>query len=391
MHIGIDLISFYTSHYYLDLRALAEARGQDYAKYSEGIGQQKMALPPPDEDIVTMAANAALPVVERAGMENLELLLFATESSVDQSKAAALHVHGLLGLPARCRAVELKEACYGATAALQLAAAWVRAHPDKRALVLGSDIARYDLGSPGEATQGCGAVAMLITAAPRVLALEPENGFFAQDTMDFWRPNYRSEALVDGKYSTRVYLHSLTETWNQYARLTGRTTRDFAHFCFHLPFTRIAEKGLERIFQADGRGKPGEAEMQALVRDGLAYNRMTGNSYAACLYQSLACLLDSSARDLSAQRVGFYSYGSGAMAEFFSGIVPPGYREHLFTDAHRALLDTRIELTVRQYEDIFHYGLPEDGGDHVMAPYRTGPFRLAGIKQHKRVYERKDA
>ena len=77
------------------------------------------------------------------------------------------------------------------------------------------------------------------------------------------------------------------------------------------------------------------------------------------------------------------------MAEFFSGTVPRGYREHLFTDAHRAQLDTRVAVTYRQYEDIFNYGVPKDGADHVFAPYRGGAFRLAGIKDHKRRYEAK--
>jgi hydroxymethylglutaryl-CoA synthase len=64
-------------------------RGVDYNKYAVGIGQEKMALPPPDEDIVTLAAGAALPMLERRGRpDDIELLLFATESGIDQSKAA---------------------------------------------------------------------------------------------------------------------------------------------------------------------------------------------------------------------------------------------------------------------------------------------------------------
>lgn len=210
MKVGIDRLSFYTPRYYLPLEALARQRGVDYEKYRTGLGQEQMGVTPPDEDVVTLAANAAEPLV-RAGTAGIDLLLFATESGIDQSKAAGLFAHGLLGLSPACRVVELKEACYGGTAALQMAAAMVARQPASRALVMASDIARYDLGSPGEPTQGCGAVAMLVTANPRVLALDPEAGLHAEDVMDFWRPNYRDEALVDGKYSTRVYL-STAET-----------------------------------------------------------------------------------------------------------------------------------------------------------------------------------
>ncbi len=387
MNPGIDRISFYTPHYYLDLKTLAEQRGVDPDKYRLGIGQERMAVPPPDEDIVTLAANAAWPLLSEIDLSSIDCLLFATESGVDQSKAAGLFVHGLLKLPARCRVVELKQACYAGTVALRLAATWVQANPEIKALVLASDIARYDLGSPGEPTQGAGAVAMLVTARPRLLALDPEAGYHAEDVMDFWRPNYREEALVDGKYSTRVYLTTMVAAWQQYHERSGRALEDHARLCFHLPFTRMAEKACARLARAAGRPEPTPEEINGWLDESLAYNRLTGNTYTASLYQGLASLLDRSTADLGGSRVGLFSYGSGCMAEFFSGVVVPGYREVLLAERHRSLLEGRTELTYRQYEDIFQYGLPRDGDAHELSLYRTGPFRLAGIREHKRVYE----
>ncbi len=386
--VGIDALSFYTPQYYLDLQTLAQVRGVDAGKYRLGLGQERMAVPPPDEDIVTLGASAAQPLVDApGGRDGLELVLFATESGVDQSKAAALYVHGLLDLPARCRAVELKEACYAGTAAFQLAAAWVARHPDRRALVIAADIARYELRSPGEPTQGAGAVAMTVTARPRLLALDPEAGFFADDVMDFWRPNYREEALVDGQYSTRVYLNALLTAWDHYAEQSRRGWDDFARFCFHLPFTRLAEKALARLAGHLGQPSLAPAELAARLGTSLAYNRLTGNTYAASLYEGLAALLDNDPDDLGGKRVALFSYGSGCMAEFFSGVVQPGYRAHLRAAQHRQLLEGRTELAYQQYEDIFQLGVPKDGGEHAFAQYRTGPFRLAGISQHKRIYE----
>ena len=387
MNIGIDLISFHTPAYYLDLHVLAERRGVDPDKFVIGVGQEQMAIPPPDQDIVTLAANAALPVLEKAGRDGIELLLFATESGIDQSKAAALFCHGLLGLPSTCRCAEVKEACYGGTAALRMAAAMVAARPHTKALVLAADVARYDLGSSGEPTQGAGAVAMLVTANPRVMALDPETGFHAEDIMDFWRPNYRAEAFVDGKYSTKMYLTTLIPAWQAYAVASGRTLADHAHLAFHMPFTKIAWKSFARLCRAAGVPEPDEAETARILRPATVYNRRTGNSYSACVHEGLCSLLDNAPEPLDGRRLGFFSYGSGCMAEFYSGVVQPGYRDHLFTDRHRAMLDTRTELTYRQYEDIFNYGVPQDGGDHVFAPYRGGPFRLAGVKDHKRRYE----
>ena len=41
MKIGIDRISIYSSHYYIDLKTLAEQRKVDPEKYYFGIGQEK--------------------------------------------------------------------------------------------------------------------------------------------------------------------------------------------------------------------------------------------------------------------------------------------------------------------------------------------------------------
>ena len=387
MKIGIDSISFYTSRYFIDLKTLAGARGTDFNKYYVGLGQEKMAIPPPDEDIVTMAANAALPLVKDQDLSNLDLLLFATESGIDQSKAGGIFVHGLLDLPKRCRTVELKEACYGQTIGLQLALAMVARNPESKALVIGTDIARYDLASPGEPTQGCGAVAMMITANPRLLAIDPEAGMFTDDVMDFWRPNYRDQAVVDGKYSTRVYLGALLETWKQYAEKSGRGYRDMDRFCYHLPFTKIAIKAQEKLAKLNDVALT-EEQAEAVLADSLRYNRITGNSYSASLYVGLNSLLDHAAEDLAGKRIGWFSYGSGCVAEYFSGVVQPGYRQHIRADAHREMLANRTELSFQQYEDIFNLRFPTDGGEHTFAQYRTGAFRLAGVNQHKRLYEK---
>ena len=388
MKIGIDLISFYTPHYYLDLKTLAGERGVDPNKFYTGIGQERMGLPPPDEDIVTMAASAALPIVEKTERNDIELLILGTESAIDQSKAASMFAHRLLGLPTRCRGFEVKEACYAATAGLQMALAWVARNPTKKALVIGSDIARYELRSPGEPTQGAGAVAMLVTANPRVLAIDPESGYHGEDVMDFWRPNYREEALVDGKYSMLVYISALLDSWKQYAGLTGRKLADFAAFCYHLPFTKMAEKAHVKLVKDSGSPAPKDAELQKQIGKSLLYNRITGNTYAASLYEGLNSLLDNTEEDLADRRIALFSYGSGCMGEFFSGVVQKAYQQHLFSAKHRNLLDNRKELTYQQYEDIFQLAFPTDGGDHTFAQYRTGPFRLAGVKDHKRLYEK---
>jgi hydroxymethylglutaryl-CoA synthase len=384
--VGIDTIAFYTSYYSLDLASLAEQRGIDPDKYAVGLGQQKMAVPPPGEDVVTLAANAALRALRSVDQASIEMVLFATESGIDQSKAAGIYVHDLLGLPTRCRVIELKQACYSATVALQLALPFIRQYPDKKVLLIASDIARYGLNTPGEPSQGCGAVAMVLSANPRILALEPEYGVVTENVMDFWRPNYSENAFVDGKYSSKLYMNMLEKAWKQYSDLSGRGFEDHDYFCYHAPVSRLVEKAHQYLAKVNNH-KLSEVEVSQHIGHSLSYARIMGNSYTASLYIGLASLLDSSV-DLTGKRLGLYSYGSGCVAEFFSGVVQPGYSDALETHYHQELLEKRMTLTCAEYEAFFSFKYPADGSYCKMPLHETGQFRLASIEDHKRYYEK---
>ncbi|MFD8317502.1 hydroxymethylglutaryl-CoA synthase [Kitasatospora purpeofusca] len=385
--VGIHDLSFATTEFVLPHTALAEYNGTPVGKYHTGIGQRSMSVPAADEDIVTLGAAAAAPIVARHGTDGIRTLVFATESSIDQAKAAGVYVHSLLGLPSATRVVELKQACYGATAALQFALGLIHRDPSQKVLVIASDVSKYELDSPGEATQGAAAVAMLVTADPALVRIEDPSGLFTADVMDFWRPNYRDAALVDGQESIGAYLQAVQGTWKDYAEQGGRPLEDFGAFCYHQPFTKMAYKAHRHLLNSAGHDTDEAAVERALGRT-TGYNAVIGNSYTASVYLGLAALLDD-AEDLDGQAVGFLSYGSGSVAEFFAGTVVPGYREHLRTEAHRAAVERRQPIGHDRYRELHEWGFPTDGGDHPTPAGTTGPFRLAGIAGHKRIYEKR--
>lgn len=386
--VGIDTLAIYTSRYALPLATLAEARGMAADKFHVGLGQYVMSVAPPGEDVVTMAANAAQQALRDIDTNDIEMLLFATESGIDQSKAAGIYVHGLLGLPARCRVVELKQACYGGTAAIQLALSFLRENPAKKVLVIASDIARYGLGTAGESSQGNGAAAIVLSAHPRILALEPEYGVVTENVMDFWRPNYSHEAFVDGKYSSKLYLTMLEKSWEQYQSIANRNFQDHDYFCYHSPVPRLVEKAHQHLIKITRQESLTEEVKEKQIGDALEYGRQLGNSYTASLYICLASLLDKAQEDLSGKRIGFYSYGSGCVAEYFSGVVQPGYRDVLNTDYHEDLLSSRAQIGYNEYEKLFTFKYADDGSDQEVPVYHTGRFRLTKMQQHKRIYEK---
>jgi hydroxymethylglutaryl-CoA synthase len=382
---GIHDLSFATTEFVLAHTVLAEHNGTDIGKYHHGIGQRSMSVPAADEDIVTMAATAAAPILQRHGSDGIRTVILATESAIDQAKAAGIYVHTLLGLPSATRVVELKQACYGATAALQFAIGLVRRDPAQRVLVIAADVSKYELDSPGEATQGAAAVAMLVGADPALVRIEEPSGVFTADVMDFWRPNYREAALVDGQESIGAYLLAVQGSWKDYTEQGGRALDEFAAFCYHQPFTKMAYKAHRQLLNYCGHG----VDEDRVTRDlGLttAYNNVIGNSYTASVYLALAALLDQ-ADDLTGQAVGFLSYGSGSVAEFFAGTAVPGYRDHLRTEAHRAAIDRRTAVDYARYRGLHEHSFPADGGDHRTPAETTGPFRLAAVRDHKRIYE----
>ncbi|MFZ8765590.1 hydroxymethylglutaryl-CoA synthase [Enterococcus diestrammenae] len=382
MTAGIDKLNFFVPPYYLEMTELANARNVDPAKYTIGIGQDQMAISPITQDIITLAANAAQPILTDEDRQTIDLVILGTESSVDESKAAAVVLHRLLGIQPFARGIELKEACYSATAGLQFAKEYVLAHPERKALVIASDIARYGLHSGGEPTQGAGAVAMLVTSQPRILALSDESVPYTQDIYDFWRPTGEPYPVVNGPLSNQTYIQAFETVWQEYQQRYQKTLADFAALAFHIPYTKMGKKAL-----LVGLAQESEAEQNRILaqyEESIRYSRRVGNLYTGSLYLGLISLLENSQTLKAGDQLGLFSYGSGAVAEFFTGRLVSGYQEHLLTDAHNALLANRQALSVAAYEEVFQTPLTNE---NLTASTDTTAFRLTAVNDHIRYYQ----
>ena len=350
MNIGIDKINFYVPKYYVDMVKLAEARQVDPNKFLIGIGQTEMAVSPVNQDIVSMGANAAKDIITEEDKKNIGMVIVATESTIDNAKAAAVQIHNLLGIQPFARCFEMKEACYAATPAIQLAKDYLAQRPNEKVLVIASDTARYGINSGGEPTQGAGAVAMMISHEPSILTLNDDAVAYTEDVYDFWRPTGHKYPLVAGALSKDAYIKSFQESWNEYARRQGKTLSDFESLCFHVPFTKMGKKALDSII--DNADETTQERLKSGYEDAVYYNRYVGNIYTGSLYLSLISLLET--RDLKGgQTIGLFSYGSGSVGEFFSATLVDGFEKHLNIEGHKALLNNRTEVSVEEYESFF--------------------------------------
>lgn len=385
--IGIEKIGFYTPEYKLDMSVLAEGRNIPVEKLTIGLGQHVMAVPPIYEDAVTLAANAVNSILTDEDRQAIDMILVGSESGIDNSKSIAVYIKELCNIQEHVRAVELKQACYGATIALQLAKSHLVDYPDKKVLVVATDIAKYGLNTPGETTQGAGAVAMLISTTPNIAVLEREATYLTRDIMDFWRPVYSDIAFAQGKFSTEQYIAFFEDVFSRYLEHTNRTFDDFEAICFHQPYTKLGLKALTHVLDKYHVSEETKQRLLHRYESSRLYPQQVGNIYTGSLYLSLVSLLENAETLKGNTRIGLFSYGSGAVGEFFTLQLLPQYKEFLQKEQHVAMLNGRQSLDLAQYENMFSQILPKDGSEMVLS-VPSNKVVLEKVSEHIRYYQK---
>lgn len=385
MTIGIDKIAFYTPKYVLDLIELAKVRGDEPEKYTIGIGQDKQSVVPNYEDIVTMGANAASKIIDDTDRQLIDSVILATESGIDNSKSGAIYIQRLLNLSEFTRTIELKQACYAGTYGLMQARDYVAAHPGRRVLVIASDIARYGLATPGEVTQGAGAIAMIISDNPKIASINTDSVYMSAERADFWRPLDRTQALVDGHLSTDIYKEMFLTLWQRYCTKTQQTISDFSGFAFHLPYTKMGKKALDEVL--DQATAEQQVNLMEKLKASQQLSRQVGNIYTGSVYLSLLSLLSYSDKLQSGEKIAIFSYGSGAEAELYSITLQENFTEYVPRKSVKQLLEGRQKLSVSEYEAAFNSQL-FDSHVNVKSEAVSGvtQFQFLGWQNGERIY-----
>lgn len=421
--VGVDDLAIYVPKLYLDYKDFAEARGIDPQKLEYGIGIKKMAIADANQDSACMAANACLRLMQRNRLhpEDIGRLYVATESSLDESKAMNSFVIGMLeqiygeSSFEHAGGIECKFACVSGSYALYDNTNWIRAEENnnKAAVVIVSDIAKYDIGSTGEYTQGAGAVALLIREDPRLMALDQKVASTTiKNEYDFYRPFGKETPLVNGSYSNLLYLISVRKAFDSYKEKAIRTglinlkdgesvTDYIDFFAVHLPYRKMGEKALAYLLRHEWRHLPRwknvikevglpeplpkdpRGTIESILADtefmksdeqfrrefmqtsfynevyekklesSLEASAIIGNLYTASMYMGLRSLLEvefKKGTGLEGKRIGFGSYGSGSSAMVFSAIIQPEYVEVVKKMDLEEEIGPRQKLGMEEYE-----------------------------------------
>ena len=402
--IGIDDMACHVPPIYLDLKDLAAARGIPYPKLARGLGLLKMALPDVQEDAATMAAEAIAELLEKNGLrpEQIGRLYMGTESALDNAKPTATYAADMVekrlgGSFRHTDVVEMTFACVGAVDALQICLDWVAADRERVAVVVASDIAKYELGSMGEYTQGAGAVAMLVRWNPRLLVLPRTFGVAMKSEHDFFKPiraKYTETPVFDGPFSNQCFADRMREALahfrrqavaqkffpeGKYAALSDR----WARMVFHLPYAFHGKRifldefvrerkaaGTWELFLAKNKLENHDGDERSFAKaisKSIGYQRFTnkklekaqrassllGNVYAASIFFALMSTFEADFQEgskLIGKKFGFIGYGSGSKSKVFEGTVQAGWREVAGRFSLSKKLDDRSPIDFKTYE-----------------------------------------
>ena len=291
-NIGILAMEVYFPRSYISQSQLELHSGVSPGRYTLGLGQDALALVNGDaEDVNSMALTAVHNLLEKYDIDPRRVgrLEVGTETLVDKSKSTKTVLMDLFPDNPDVEGATVINACYGGTAALLNAFAWVEssAWDGRYALVVAVDIAAYARG-PARPTCGAGAVAALIGRDAPLAFLDPrELATHAKNVYDFFKPDHEVEyPVVDGGLSQLCYYRALEDCYARFCdkldalrdevgaggSIGGDRGQDLEkndkssnddhfhaesadYFVFHAPYNKLVQKSYGRLHFMDARRK----------------------------------------------------------------------------------------------------------------------------------------
>ncbi len=414
--VGIEALYVYSPNIYVDNAELAVARGKEPKHFTEGVGIKAFSIPPPNEDQASMAATAAYRLMERNSIPPKDIFRVdtPTESGLDGSRALVSDVVGMLeqvygrGSLSHVLGYEQKFACVSGMERYLDTGAWFAANWNTRryALILATDVARYNLNSSEEPTQGAAAAALLIGGEAKLLQILPGalGSALRHEKGDFKKPSGRTVALVDGALSYASYLSEMKEAWLNFQSSVShmglikpnpdQSMLDYIdRAIYHNPHKKMVISAYASLLIHEWRGlprwkqvedeigpEPSRAGMDDLtyymsdaykdyrrkfmksryftkdfemrIGSSLIAPELVGNSYSVSVFVGLDSLLENDMEDLAGKNVVLCGYGSGSHAIIQENVIPEGYRDVAKKLDLMGLLGSRRKVTIEEYERI---------------------------------------
>ncbi len=426
MSFGIEAAAYYVPSLYLEIKDLAEKRGIETAKLEKGLGLHKMGFPDVHEDAATFAAEALLKLIKdyQINPKEISRIYLGTESAIDAAKPTASYAMQMVEKVLEpefgercfknCDVVDMTFACIGAVDALHNSLDFVRVNPDKNAVVIASDYAKYELASSGEYTQGGGAIALLVSAKPDLIEIENNWGIATESVFDFFKPRrhfkkenlknatesfpdkieiFTDEPVFDGQYSNQCYQDRIREAYQHYEEVSGKIkpSENWKYLIFHLPYAFHGKRVFTEIYSLENGLPYSNADEQKAVAKSENYiefinNKIErtqrasseiGNMYTASIFMALLSGLQTSFNEneeLAGEEIGFVGYGSGSKSKVFAGKVSENWKNVVAKWDLFENLKNRLAIDFDTYEKLHRKQL-----EYSVNPDYTG-FGLESVE-----------
>ncbi len=246
-NVGIDSIGFYSPNFYLNLEELAKIRDVNPDKYKFGLMANEMRFSDYGEDCISIGLKAAYNSLLRGNInvKEIDAVFVGTEASIYSVKSISNIFKDLLGIPKHCITQDISNACAAGTLSIMNAIGMIESGIINKALIISVDISKYDLKSPGEPTQGAGALAMIISRNPRIAVFGKHFGKISGNINDFFIPNGEDNAQVFGQYSVQTYLKMQLESYDNLIDQIGKYYADY--YIFHSPYSKLPLKLMQKL------------------------------------------------------------------------------------------------------------------------------------------------
>jgi len=256
MKVGISDIGISLPEHYLDAEKLALANNESPEKYTKGLGVKKLSIVV-NEDLIDMAVQSALEVIRRQDLrpKDIKWIYIVTESSGDHAKSmGTLVLDGLKKEGFKLENIvppsELKFACFTMLHALHILDCHIWKYPDKKGLAIGVDATNYRPRSREEPTGGAGAITLLVEKDPALVSLRFNlEGFYAENSFDFWRPWGCPTPIIDGELSVGEYEWVGEKCYEGFHQAEGKKANleNFDGFVCHTPYPKMPTNFLAHL------------------------------------------------------------------------------------------------------------------------------------------------
>ena len=339
MEVGIVSYGAYIPRYRIRPEEIGRVWGVDGKAMGKGLFINQKSVPSPDEDVVTIASEAARGMMARVpdvDPKDIGALYVGSESHPYAVKPTATIVAESIKATPNLTAADMEFACKAGTAGIQVCMGLVGSGMIRYGVAIGADTSQ---GAPGDALEysaSAGGAAYLI-GSENIIAKINKTLSFTTDTPDFWRREGQPYPSHGGRFTGEpAYFRHVTSAAKMMLEAMGTKPEDYKYAIFHQPNGKFPTRVAAQL------GFTNEQIAQGLLTPEI------GNTYSGAVPLGLASVLDVAE---PGDRIFITSYGSGAGSDAFDITVTDNIksyrRENAKTVAQR--MAKTVELDYARY------------------------------------------